>query len=122
MDARAKPGRNEPCSCGSGKKYKNCHGKIEAEQKGRWSTYGMLLIGIALVIGGGELLVSLFTNEAPTDGRVWSAEHGHWHDASGRELGAGAGSAAPAAPRPQPPGPVPPGKVWSAEHGHWHDA
>jgi uncharacterized protein len=22
----AKPGRNDPCSCGSGKKYKNCHG------------------------------------------------------------------------------------------------
>ena len=21
-----KVGRNEPCSCGSGKKYKNCHG------------------------------------------------------------------------------------------------
>lgn len=21
------PGRNDPCSCGSGKKYKNCHGK-----------------------------------------------------------------------------------------------
>ena len=24
--AAAKPGRNEPCSCGSGKKYKKCHG------------------------------------------------------------------------------------------------
>ena len=22
-----KPGRNDPCSCGSGKKYKNCCGK-----------------------------------------------------------------------------------------------
>ena len=22
-----KIGRNDPCSCGSGKKYKNCHGK-----------------------------------------------------------------------------------------------
>ena len=21
------PGRNDPCPCGSGKKYKNCHGK-----------------------------------------------------------------------------------------------
>jgi len=21
------PGRNEPCPCGSGKKYKQCHGK-----------------------------------------------------------------------------------------------
>jgi preprotein translocase subunit SecA len=23
-----KVGRNEPCPCGSGKKYKNCHGKL----------------------------------------------------------------------------------------------
>ncbi|NUJ33072.1 SEC-C domain-containing protein, partial [Pseudoalteromonas sp. 2103] len=22
-------GRNDPCPCGSGKKYKNCHGKNE---------------------------------------------------------------------------------------------
>ena len=22
------PGRNDPCDCGSGKKYKNCHGKL----------------------------------------------------------------------------------------------
>jgi hypothetical protein len=25
--AEAKPGRNEPCPCGSGKKYKKCHGE-----------------------------------------------------------------------------------------------
>ncbi|MBO5719958.1 MAG: SEC-C domain-containing protein, partial [Bacteroidales bacterium] len=25
--AEPKVGRNEPCPCGSGKKYKNCHGK-----------------------------------------------------------------------------------------------
>jgi preprotein translocase subunit SecA len=24
-----KVGRNDPCPCGSGKKYKNCHGKEE---------------------------------------------------------------------------------------------
>jgi uncharacterized protein len=23
----ATPGRNDPCACGSGKKYKACHGK-----------------------------------------------------------------------------------------------
>jgi preprotein translocase subunit SecA len=26
-DAR-KVGRNEPCPCGSGKKYKHCHGRL----------------------------------------------------------------------------------------------
>jgi preprotein translocase subunit SecA len=25
-----KVGRNEPCPCGSGKKYKQCHGKLKA--------------------------------------------------------------------------------------------
>ncbi len=29
----AKVGRNDPCSCGSGKKYKNCHMKMEAGKK-----------------------------------------------------------------------------------------
>ncbi|RFQ08843.1 hypothetical protein D0N87_31370, partial [Pseudomonas sp. ATCC 13867] len=24
-----KIGRNEPCPCGSGKKYKHCHGQVE---------------------------------------------------------------------------------------------
>jgi preprotein translocase subunit SecA len=24
-----KVGRNDPCPCGSGKKYKHCHGKLE---------------------------------------------------------------------------------------------
>ncbi len=28
----AKVGRNEPCPCGSGKKYKKCHGRSSAEQ------------------------------------------------------------------------------------------
>jgi preprotein translocase subunit SecA len=28
--AEKKVGRNEPCPCGSGKKYKNCHGKVTA--------------------------------------------------------------------------------------------
>jgi preprotein translocase subunit SecA len=27
-DAIPKVGRNEPCPCGSGRKYKNCHGKL----------------------------------------------------------------------------------------------
>ncbi len=27
MQARKLPGRNDPCPCGSGKKFKNCHGK-----------------------------------------------------------------------------------------------
>ena len=28
IKAEVKVGRNEPCPCGSGKKFKNCHGKV----------------------------------------------------------------------------------------------
>jgi preprotein translocase subunit SecA len=28
QDAVPRVGRNEPCPCGSGKKYKHCHGKL----------------------------------------------------------------------------------------------
>lgn len=28
-----KPGRNEPCPCGSGRKFKHCHEQIEAQEK-----------------------------------------------------------------------------------------
>jgi uncharacterized protein YchJ len=28
VDGKPPPGRNEPCTCGSGKKYKHCHGAI----------------------------------------------------------------------------------------------
>jgi uncharacterized protein YecA (UPF0149 family) len=27
IEAKAKPGRNDPCPCGSGKKYKQCCGR-----------------------------------------------------------------------------------------------
>jgi len=32
MRDRPKIGRNDPCHCGSGKKYKQCHGKIQTGQ------------------------------------------------------------------------------------------
>jgi hypothetical protein len=59
-------------------------------------------------------------------GKVWSPEHGHWHDAPGAQATtnpAGQPAGQTARPlTPQPDGPAPEGKVWSAEHGHWHDA
>jgi len=76
----------------------------------------------------------------PPPGKVWSKEHGHWHDKADSsqvqlststipitagDVGAAPapGSQPPAIPgTPQPPGPAPEGKVWSVEHGHWHDA
>lgn len=76
-------------------------------------------------------------------GKVWSPEHGHWHDAnaaaaSGPSSTSGpsqaiqmpspqrsatqAANQQPAKNIPPPTGIAPPGKVWSPEHGHYHDA
>ena len=161
-----KIGRNDPCTCGSGLKYKQCCGQKEGKTS-------PTLITIAVLIGGliiaGAIFLSRDNNSqaeaaapvAPNPasaapqpngvpgapqppgpvppGKVWNVEHGHWHDAPGAGAPAGAtitpGAAQPAAaqpgaspaqpaftPGPQPPGPVPAGKVWSTEHGHWHDA
>lgn len=137
-----KVSRNEPCPCGSGNKYKNCHGKRPNQ-----TVVTITIFGVALI--GGGLLLNYYATNATTapasvsqvpgqsvpqpsgdapPGKVWSPEHGHWHDAP-------AATSAPAAPPadtphatqqaggiPQPDGPVPEGKVWSPEHGHWHDA
>ncbi|MBL8858590.1 MAG: SEC-C domain-containing protein [Planctomycetes bacterium] len=165
METTARVGRNEPCPCGSGKKYKACcEGRVDVvaeAQRSPWSV--VILVVVAIAITG--VLVMKFMRpkeEAPATvntaapiatppvtlntpsmgtlaappgppppGKVWSAEHGHWHDAPGAG-GApspvvinpnGVANPAPATPvTAQPPGPAPEGKVWSPEHGHWHDA
>jgi hypothetical protein len=105
-----KADRNDPCPCGSGKKYKTCHGR-----RGRTGTTLTRTIaplaGILLVAGG----LWAFLGRSTPSGRVWSEEHGHWHDAPG------ATPQKPSGFTPPPPGEAPEGKVWSYEHGHWHD-
>jgi len=43
----AKTGRNEPCPCGSGKKYKNCHESKTSSS--RTSRILMVVVGAALL-------------------------------------------------------------------------
>lgn len=105
-------GRNEPCPCGSGRKYKRCCAmRAATTQAGKAKAFlGLLLLAAAI-----GLAVALQDRQASdVPGRVWSPEHGHWHDV-------GDGSPAGPGPASGPPGPAPPGKVWSPEHGHWHD-
>jgi len=33
-DNLSRDGRNDPCPCGSGRKFKRCHGQQKADQKG----------------------------------------------------------------------------------------
>jgi len=71
-------GRNDPCHCGSGKKYKNCHQKSAGKFRNNW----IYIIGAA-VIGGIILVIYILLSSGgsnePPPGKVWSPEHGHWH-------------------------------------------
>ncbi|HMA18407.1 MAG TPA: SEC-C metal-binding domain-containing protein [Thermoanaerobaculia bacterium] len=125
----ARVSRNDPCPCGSGLKYKRCHEGKDVEKP---RSSGLLLMALlALVIGAGAVAVVVAVSRGPSAAspvrrRVWSPEHGHWHD-EGSPVRSSGGvpfdprSALPSGPRPAPAGTPPPGKVWSPEHGHWHD-
>jgi len=105
--------RNAPCPCGSGLKFKRC---CERKQRTGLSPTALTLI-LIVVLGAaaGVMAYMRAPDEAAAPKRVWSAEHGHWHDT-------GAGGEGQGTPGPQPAGPAPAGKVWSEAHGHWHDA
>lgn len=127
-------GPNEPCPCGSGKKYKKCCGSpaaLEAQQRNRNLLIGVIaVVAVAGIVFAAQRIANRpAAEEAVTPRRVWSEEHGHWHDVDGGELPPGEAAAPPnppsGTPAPYytpPPGAPPPGKVWSPEHGHWHDA
>ena len=115
--------RNDPCHCGSDKKYKDCHGKKKVINP--WQKYGMVTILLIILVW---FLNDLFFKDrknmsSAPPGKVWSEEHGHYHDINTNQ------SSFPSVNSnnqnnlnvPQPEGPVPEGKVWSKEHGHWHD-
>ena len=131
--------RNAPCPCGSGLKFKRCCAGKPTVAEAAASSNSAPLIALVVVVVLGGLAFAFFqgrseepatTFEMPgsptsADGRVWSAEHGHWHDAQGREIPGGGMPTQAQMPMPAPvtaPPASADGRVWSAEHGHWHDA
>jgi SEC-C motif len=72
----AKVGRNQWCPCGSGKKFKHCHG-AQADGMSLAMKLALVAAGAALVAGL-VLGFSSFNTEA-TPGGVWSEEHNHFH-------------------------------------------
>ncbi len=75
-----KPDRNDPCHCGSGKKYKNCH--MEKDQSGIFSKTAMIGIAVALILGlvlAGVILTGGDAQQDCPPGTTWSADHGHCH-------------------------------------------
>lgn len=97
--------RNEPCPCGSGKKYKNCCGSATAlarQNRTKANLFiGVLILGVVLAFSA-----SYFSAKSDDSRSTGSATETNSADGP---------------PFPHPPGDPPPGKVWSAEHGHWHD-
>lgn len=89
--------RNDPCHCGSGKKYKNCH--MGKESSGLNNNKNLLYLAIMLVIVAiASFSIYYNSQQSPSPNRNLQN-----------------GSVA------QPAGKAPAGKVWSTEHGHWHD-
>jgi uncharacterized protein YecA (UPF0149 family) len=79
------PNRNARCHCGSGKKFKNCHGAAPVGGGGRKLPVGYILVGAAILAVAAFALMKQTGVTTPPGaappGKVWSAEHGHWHDA-----------------------------------------
>lgn len=80
----AKPGRNDLCSCGSGKKFKRCHG--QQPDSARSSRMLLLAVGVAVVAAIAAGVASFTGERAPASVRVWDAAHGHYHDANGVQV------------------------------------
>lgn len=75
-----KIGRNDPCLCGSGKKYKQCCEGKATEKSNVFTKWTAVIFGSLLLIGTLAMMLSIARNDEPvTPGRVWSSEHQHWH-------------------------------------------
>ena len=93
-----KIGRNDSCNCGSGKKYKACHGKSKEKSSHLWTITIILVLLIFWFFVFEPIALFTKKNSSPNSIRPTSS----------KKL------------NPEP-GKAPPGKVWSPEHGHWHD-
>lgn len=80
----AKPGRNDLCHCGSGKKFKRCHGVGTDGQ--RRSTMLMVIVGGAVAAAIVAGIVSFRAGGTSSGTRIWDPAHGHFHDANGVQV------------------------------------
>ena len=127
----AKTSRNEPCPCGSGKKYKACHGTTDKSRSGLASSRILAIVVGIVILGGGAIAVNHFRTadleggaayvyDAEND-RYWDPTHSHWHD--GRpptEQGGIAPAAGTVTPQPWAYD-AEKDQYYHPEHGHWHE-
>ena len=81
----AKPGRNDLCPCGSGKKYKKCHERQE-HGGGTQSRMLMLLVGAAVAAAIVAGIASFTGQRGASNVRVWDPAHGHYHNENGVQV------------------------------------
>ncbi|MCC5915169.1 MAG: SEC-C domain-containing protein [Balneolaceae bacterium] len=74
-----KPDRNDPCHCGSGQKYKNCH--MDKDQSGAKSKAAAIVLSVAVLLGILLIALSIMGGGSPDcpPGQVWSDAHNHCH-------------------------------------------
>ena len=134
-------GRNDACHCGSGKKYKTCHGPSSDKSSRQWIIAAVIILIILsfffyepepvvvppTINPSQNSLIPQTNNESSLPpgpappGKVWSPEHGHWHNANAVPPATTPRSVLNKTKTQSSPGDAPPGKVWSPEHNHWHD-
>ena len=72
--AASKVGRNDPCPCGSGRKYKACCAD-KAESRSRLGLYAVAAVLVAIA----GVIAYTFTTEGTGSRQVWDPVHGHYH-------------------------------------------
>lgn len=75
-------GRNDPCHCGSGEKYKHCCQEKDRSTTTVTSNTAMIVIAVLTLVGLALVVISLVAGggQSPCPpGTVWSAAHQHCH-------------------------------------------
>jgi tetratricopeptide (TPR) repeat protein len=75
VSTTVKPGRNDPCPCGSGRKYKHCHGVAEGPRAAAPSSDRELIELVTMLHAGAlsavEQRCRILVAERPADGMAW---------------------------------------------------
>ena len=80
----SKQGRNDLCGCGSGKKFKRCHGVTSTSD--RTGRVLMLVVGGAVIAAAAAVFVSFSSERSGSSVRIWDPAHGHYHNEAGVQV------------------------------------
>lgn len=51
-----------------------------AARQRKWRSRAFFVVGVAVVIAAAVMFTTRRTDGEESNGRVWSAAHGHWHE------------------------------------------